>query len=87
MTMKRGEVLKLPVKRKRVRAVMSPELARAVIPTEVRPGVMLAAVSGHLLLSDNTYKVEVSMRFTFRRKMRKLSPINPMFLGFLFHIM
>lgn len=60
LTMKRGEVLKLPVKRKRVRAVMSPELARSAIPTEVRSGIMLAGVSARLQLNDNKYKLDVS---------------------------
>lgn len=58
--MKRGEVLKLPVKRKRVRAVMSSELAGSAIPTEVRSGILLAGVSARLQLNDNKYKLDVN---------------------------
>ncbi|KAK6619622.1 hypothetical protein RUM43_012379 [Polyplax serrata] len=58
LTMKRGEVLKLPVKRKRVKAEMSADLASELIPCETRPGVSLTSVTGRLILSDNKYKIE-----------------------------
>lgn len=56
--MKRGEVLKLPVKRKKVKAEMAPDLALELVPCEARPGVSLTSVTGKLLLSDNKYKIE-----------------------------
>lgn len=59
LTMKRGEVLKLPVKRKKVKAEMSADLASELIPCETRPGVSLTSVTGRLILNDNKYKIEV----------------------------
>lgn len=59
LTMKRGEVIKLPVKRKKVKAEMSADLASELIPCETRPGVSLTSVTGKLILNDNKYKIEV----------------------------
>lgn len=61
--MKRGEVLKLPVKRRKVKAEISPTLASALVPCETRPGVSLTTVIGKLQLSDNKYRIEVSSQF------------------------
>lgn len=69
--MKRGEVLKLPVKRKRVKAEMSADLASELIPCETRPGVSLTSVTGRLILSDNKYKIEVSTFVQHKETQRK----------------
>ncbi|KAL0267847.1 UNVERIFIED_CONTAM: hypothetical protein PYX00_010000 [Menopon gallinae] len=62
LTMKRGEVLKLPVKRRKVKAEISPALASALVPCETRPGVSLTTVIGKLQLSDNKYRIEAIER-------------------------
>lgn len=61
MTVKRGEVLTLPLKRKKERVHLSPELAKDLIPIEVKPGISLASVTGCLTIKDNQYKIGVSV--------------------------
>lgn len=59
ITFKRGEVIKLPLKRKKGRVFIEPELASSIIPTEVRPGLSLASVTGELEVKDNVYTIKV----------------------------
>lgn len=60
ITFKRGEVVKLPLKRKKARVYIEPELASTIVPTEIRPGVSLASVIGELEVKDNVYTIKVS---------------------------
>lgn len=59
ITFKRGEVIKLPLKRKKGRVFIEPELASSIIPIEVRPGLSLASVTGELEVKDNVYTIKV----------------------------
>ncbi|KAK0079575.1 hypothetical protein PV325_001050 [Microctonus aethiopoides] len=55
ITFKRGEVIKLPLKRKKSRVFIEPNLANNIIPSEIRPGLSLASVTGELEVKDNVY--------------------------------
>lgn len=59
ITFKRGEVIKLPLKRKKGRVFIEPELAGTIIPNEIRPGLSLASVTGELEVKDNVYTIKV----------------------------
>lgn len=59
ITFKRGEVIKLPLKRKKGRVFIEPELAGNIIPNEIRPGLSLASVTGELEVKDNVYTIKV----------------------------
>jgi len=59
ITFKRGEVIKLPLKRKKGRVFIEPELASNIVPSEVRPGLSLASVTGELEVKDNVYTIKV----------------------------
>lgn len=59
ITFKRGEVIKLPLKRKKGRVFIEPELASSIVPSEVRPGLSLASVTGELEVKDNVYTIKV----------------------------
>lgn len=59
ITFKRGEVIKLPLKRKKGRVFIEPELASNIVPSEVRPGLSLASVTGELDVKDNVYTIKV----------------------------
>ena len=58
---KRGEVVTLPIKRKFVKVLLSPEIARNATPVEVRPGTSFATVTGMLKVKDNVYTISVSL--------------------------
>ncbi|KAF7995649.1 hypothetical protein HCN44_006756 [Aphidius gifuensis] len=58
ITFKRGEVIKLPLKRKKGRVFIEPELAGNIIPSEIRPGLSLASVTGELEVKDNVYTIK-----------------------------
>ncbi|KAI5748671.1 hypothetical protein M8J76_001103 [Diaphorina citri] len=60
LTLKRGEVLKIPLKRKRTRVNMSAEIAEAVEPCELRPGLAIASIKGNLKVKDNQYCIDMS---------------------------
>jgi integrator complex subunit 9 len=59
ITFKRGEVIKLPIKRKKSRVFIEPELASNIMPTEVRSGLSLASVTAELEVKDNVYTIKV----------------------------
>lgn len=52
-------MIRLPIKRKRGRVFIEPELAKKIIPSEIRPGLSLASVSGELEVKDNVYTIKV----------------------------
>ncbi|XP_018344280.1 PREDICTED: integrator complex subunit 9 [Trachymyrmex septentrionalis] len=75
ITFKRGEVIKLPLKRKKGRVFIEPELASNIVPSEVRPGLSLASVTGELDVKDNVYTIKnVEDKLTGKRKMSLGSP-------------
>lgn len=60
ITFKRGEVIKLPLKRKRNRVFLTPEIAKQIIPREVQPGTQLSTMTGCLQVKDNLHDIVVS---------------------------
>ncbi|EAL39840.2 AGAP005494-PA [Anopheles gambiae str. PEST] len=52
---KRGEVIKLPLKRKRGRVYLNPKMAKTICPQEVQPGVTVSTVTGVLQVKDNIH--------------------------------
>lgn len=69
ITFKRGEVIKLPLKRKKGRVFIEPELAGNIVPSEVRPGLSLASVTGELEVKDNVYTIKVIINIHRIKKM------------------
>lgn len=49
----------MPLKRKKGRVFIEPELAGNIIPNEIRPGLSLASVTGELEVKDNVYTIKV----------------------------
>lgn len=66
ITFKRGEVIKLPLKRKKGRVFIEPELASNIIPSEIRPGLRLASVTGELEVKDNVYTIKVITNMCYK---------------------
>lgn len=59
ITFKHGEVIKLPLKRKRNRVFLTPEVASTIVPREVKPGVNLSTLTGYLQVKDNLHNITV----------------------------
>lgn len=59
ITFKRGEVIKLPLKRTFDRVFLTPDIAKQIIPREVQPGVTLSSVTGCLQVKDNLHDIKV----------------------------
>lgn len=49
------------MKRKKGRVFIEPGLAENIIPSEIRPGLSLASVSGELEVKDNVYTIKVRL--------------------------
>lgn len=47
--------MKLPLKRQKGRVYIEPSLAERIIPSDIRPGLSLASVTGELDVKDNVY--------------------------------
>lgn len=60
ITFKRGEVIKLPLKRKLNRVFLTPEVASTIVPKEVKPGVNLSTLTGYLQVKDNLHNITVN---------------------------
>lgn len=60
LTFKRGEVLTLPIKRKKSRVHIEPQVASKLLFTEIKNGVNLCSVTGHLDVKDNHINIEVT---------------------------
>lgn len=62
-------MIKLPLKRKKGRVFIEPELAGNIVPSEVRPGLSLASVTGELEVRDNVYTIKsLDDRLGLKRK-------------------
>ncbi|KAG4077555.1 hypothetical protein HA402_002982 [Bradysia odoriphaga] len=59
ITFKHGEVIKLPLKRKRNRVFLTPEVAATIVPREVKPGVNLSTLTGYLQVKDNLHNITI----------------------------
>lgn len=60
ITFKRGEVIKLPLKRKRNRVFLAPNIAQTVVPREIQPGINMSTLTGYLEVKDNLHDINVS---------------------------
>ncbi|XP_069584497.1 integrator complex subunit 9 isoform X1 [Ranitomeya imitator] len=58
MSYRRAEVLTLPFRRRYEKIELMPELAEALVPTEIKPGVSLATVSAVLYTKDNKHVLQ-----------------------------
>lgn len=61
ITFKRGEVINLPLKRKRNRVYLTPDVAQSIMPREVQPGVNLSTLTGLLQVKDNMHDIRVTI--------------------------
>ena len=59
MTYRRSEVLTLPVRRRYERIELDPDLAKTLMPTEIKPGISVATVTGALVTKDNHHILKV----------------------------
>ncbi|CAH0380737.1 unnamed protein product [Bemisia tabaci] len=59
LVMKRGEVISLPLKKKKVKVKLSAELASCLTPTQIKPGVMLSSLTGNLVVRDNHFDIKM----------------------------
>lgn len=59
LPIQRKSVLPLDVKRKYEQIELLPDLASTLMPAEVKPGVLLAAVSGELESANNKYTLKI----------------------------
>lgn len=57
ITINRGEVVRLPLKRKQSRVYLMPEIAQSIVPHEVAPGINLASITGLLQVKDNLHDI------------------------------
>lgn len=55
LSFKRRDMVTIPVKRRYEKLDLHPELAATLLPTEVKPGVAVATVTGYLHARDNKY--------------------------------
>lgn len=55
---RRGEVLNLPIRRHFEQVEFDTELASSLVPTEIKPGVCTAALTGALVVRDNKYIIK-----------------------------
>lgn len=58
ITFKNGEVLKLPLKRKKNRVFLSSELAQTIIPKEITSGTNFSTITGILQVKDNLHDIK-----------------------------
>uniref|UniRef100_U5EXK7 Putative cleavage and polyadenylation specificity factor cpsf subunit n=1 Tax=Corethrella appendiculata TaxID=1370023 RepID=U5EXK7_9DIPT len=56
---KRGEVIKLPLKRKRGRIFLTPQIAKTIIPHEIQPGTVVSTLTAILHVKDNLHDVKI----------------------------
>lgn len=59
ITFKRGDVIKLPLKRKKNSVYLAPEIAQQIIPREVQPGMSVSTLTGCLQVKDNLHDIKV----------------------------
>lgn len=62
ITFKRGEVIKLPLKRTFDRVFLTPEIAKQILPREVAPGTNLSSITGCLQVKDNLHDIKVCLK-------------------------
>lgn len=63
ITINRGEVITLPLKRRKLVVDLSADMAEVLMPSEVKPDVGLVTITGELKVKDNKLKIEVSCSY------------------------
>lgn len=58
ITFKRGDVIKLPLKRKQNRVYLAPEVAKQIVPREIQPGVNISTLTACLQVKDNLHDIK-----------------------------
>jgi integrator complex subunit 9 len=58
ITFKRGDVINLPIKRKRNIVYVTKELAQTILPQEVVPGTTISTITGILHVKDNVHDIQ-----------------------------
>nr|XP_039259766.1 integrator complex subunit 9-like [Styela clava] len=76
LCMDRKSVLPIDVKRQFEKVQLSADLSATLLPAEVRPGVMLAALSGELVVKDNKHKLKLVTKPTPGSKKRKFQEVS-----------
>ncbi|KAK9505074.1 hypothetical protein O3M35_009218 [Rhynocoris fuscipes] len=66
----RGEVVSLAVKRHSAKVILSPSLADSLLSSEVRPGISLATVTASLHVKDNQHFIKELPEDVFPKKRR-----------------
>lgn len=72
------DIIKIPVKRRLENITIHPDLAAKLVPCEVRPGVAVATITGHLNVKDNKYSLKVledSAEGKARKRDRSITPV------------
>lgn len=83
ITFRRGDVIKLPLKRKQSRVFLAPDMAQTIVPHEIAPGLNLATVTGLLHVKDNLHDIQrieepsTSSTSSSKDKKRKQLQLNP----------
>uniref|UniRef100_T1JKD7 Beta-Casp domain-containing protein n=1 Tax=Strigamia maritima TaxID=126957 RepID=T1JKD7_STRMM len=57
-TVRRSEVVNLPIRRQFEQVELEPYLAMSVVPVEIRPGVSVTTFNGLLVVKDNKYAIK-----------------------------
>ncbi|PRD27570.1 UNVERIFIED_CONTAM: Integrator complex subunit 9 [Trichonephila clavipes] len=55
---KRGDIVKVPVKRRWEQMNMDSELANTLMPIEVKPGTFISTFTGQVLIKDNKFDLK-----------------------------
>lgn len=74
ITFKRGDVIKLPLKRKKNQVFLTPEIAQTIVPQEIIPGLNLSTLTGILHVKDNLHDIELLEVDETDRKRKKDVP-------------
>lgn len=72
LTINRGEVLTLPLKRRKLVVDLAPDMAEQLLPSEVKPNVGLVTITGELKVKDNKLKIEVKPKLIERKYFNNL---------------
>ncbi|XP_030745893.1 integrator complex subunit 9 [Sitophilus oryzae] len=53
-----GEVVNLPLKRKQGQIFIETEVAKKIVPVEIKPGISLSTITGSLKVKDNVHNIQ-----------------------------
>jgi len=73
---KKFDILKLPIKRSLENINLDEEIAQRLVPTEVRPGIAIATVTGSLQVRDNKYTLRPLSKVKLEKDERSRNKIE-----------